>query len=149
MEYLKQKGLVGAARDAADEVLARVGEAKAAVLHAPAVLLQKVRGRNALACLWPGFRMGFSVYACCAAAQAERVGAAGALVHWWTQGTAESDATHMVRGPATPSPVQSLHYTPITNLLLAIRRFRRPWTGCWPLAPWTARCRRPSRAWKR
>ncbi len=45
VEYLKQKGLVGAARDAADEVLARVGEAKAAVLHAPAVLLQKVRGR--------------------------------------------------------------------------------------------------------
>lgn len=43
MEYLKQKGLVGAARDAADEVLVRVGEAKAAVLHAPAVLLHKVR----------------------------------------------------------------------------------------------------------
>ncbi|KAL4432819.1 hypothetical protein ABPG77_008145 [Micractinium sp. CCAP 211/92] len=43
VEYLKQKGLVGATRDAADEVLARVGEAKAAVLHAPAVLLQKVQ----------------------------------------------------------------------------------------------------------
>ena len=43
VEFVKQKGLTGAARAAADEVLVRVGEAKNAVLGAPAFLLHKVR----------------------------------------------------------------------------------------------------------
>lgn len=42
MEYMRAKGLAGAARDAADEVLARVGEARAAVLGAPRRLVHKV-----------------------------------------------------------------------------------------------------------
>lgn len=43
VEFVKQKGLTGAARAAADEVLVRVGEAKAAVLGAPAFMLHKVQ----------------------------------------------------------------------------------------------------------
>lgn len=42
VEYMKQKGLSGAARAAADEVLARVREAKSAVLAAPAFVVHKV-----------------------------------------------------------------------------------------------------------
>ena len=72
VEYLKQKGLVGAARDAADEVLARVGEAKAAVLHAPAVLLQKVR---------PGLGRALAVGQGGGPAQAGRVVAAIPVLH--------------------------------------------------------------------
>ncbi|KAI3435535.1 hypothetical protein D9Q98_001600 [Chlorella vulgaris] len=43
VEFVKQKGLTGSARAAADEVLARVGEAKVAVLGAPGYLLHKVQ----------------------------------------------------------------------------------------------------------
>jgi hypothetical protein len=57
VEFVKQNGLTGAARAAADEVLVRVGEAKNAVIGAPGFLLHKVRAgegrREALAGLVP------------------------------------------------------------------------------------------------
>lgn len=43
MEYVKQRGVSGAAHDAADEVLARVGEAKAAAFNVAGTLVHKVR----------------------------------------------------------------------------------------------------------
>lgn len=43
VEFLKQKGLVGTARAAADEVLTRVSEAKNTVLAAPGALIGKVQ----------------------------------------------------------------------------------------------------------
>ena len=42
VEYLRQHGLTSTARKAADEVLARVGEAKNSVLAVPVTLLHKV-----------------------------------------------------------------------------------------------------------
>ena len=44
VEFVRQKGVTGAARAAADEVLTRVGEAKSAVLAAPGALLHTVGG---------------------------------------------------------------------------------------------------------
>jgi hypothetical protein len=44
VEFVKDKGLTGAARAAADEVLARVGEAKSGMLAAPGFVLNKVWG---------------------------------------------------------------------------------------------------------
>lgn len=43
VEFVRQKGVTGAARAAADEVMVRVGEAKSAVLAAPGALLLKVQ----------------------------------------------------------------------------------------------------------
>lgn len=48
VEFVKHKGLTGAARAAADEVLARVQEAKAGVLAAPGFVLSKVTAGRSL-----------------------------------------------------------------------------------------------------
>jgi hypothetical protein len=63
VEFVKQKGLTGSARAAADEVLARVGEAKVAVLGAPGYLLHKVSLAGRCVCA-PGQWLALTT-ACC------------------------------------------------------------------------------------
>ena len=83
VESLRQKGLAGSARAAADAVLERVGEAKAAVMATPGAVLHKV-GRR---CGWGEGVRGACDCGCCAVCgQRGRVGRGeagrGGAVRW-------------------------------------------------------------------
>lgn len=171
MEYMKEKGLVGAARDAADEVLVSKGQAVGGVQGAGAGVREDAY-QNASAQCTNVHRVAISSPICagipCTGARGRGQGGRdGGPRSPGAQGGVrgagglgfEQDCSGGLGAVAAHVPPSAARLLICSSLLLAHSshpalhpaacRCSRRWTGCWPTAPSAPRWRPPSRAWPR